>query len=114
MAPSDLRSNYQPFDFDSLENRMVLLHYLGTDQRLMFAATVIFKVNGTTITITIPQSLGGTEVATVWRLYQQLMTNERSVNQRVYRAQFKDTHWNVETKPLNVHYVNGAEVFDSE
>ncbi len=110
-TPSDLRTNYQAFEFDTLEDRMVLLHFSGASQRLMFAATCIFKVNEATVTITIPQSLGGSDVAAVWRLYLALLAGKRA-DQSVYRAQFKDSRWEVETKALSVHYLDGHELSD--
>lgn len=110
-CPSDLRDNYKAFEFDTLENRMLLFHYVGSDQRLMFAATCIFNVNEATITVTIPATLTGTDVAVAWRLYQALMTDEHSVEQQVYRVQFTDNHWKIETKPLNVNYLKGPELF---
>jgi len=91
---------------------MILLHYARPDQRLMFAATCIFKINGATITTTIPQSLDNTDVVVVWRRYQSLMANERSVDQYVYRACLNNQRWQCETTPLTVQYVDGRELLN--
>lgn len=110
-SPSDLRTNYMPVEFDSLEDHMVLLHYAGTDQRLMFAATCLFKVNESTVTSTIPQKRSDNDVAVAWELYQKLLANDKPFDHGIYRAQFKNNQWEVETTPIPVSYVDGPDVF---
>lgn len=108
-SPRDLWVDYRPIGFDSLSDRFILLHYKGAHQQLLFAATCIFRINDITVTATVPQSLDASDSVVAWKLYQQLMENERSVDQGVYVAQFKDTHWGIAKTPLRVHYVDDDE-----
>ena len=110
-SPSDLRTNYMPVEFDSLEDHIVLLHYAGTDQRLLFAATCLFKVNESTVTSTIPQTRSDNDVAVAWELYQKLLATDKPFDHGIYRAQYKNNQWEVETTPLPVSYADGPDVF---
>jgi len=112
--PSDLKANYQPFEFDTLDTRMVLLHFAGPRYEKFFAATDIFQINGATITVTLPQSATGTDEAFVWRWYKSLMDDEFSVDQRVHRAKFAGDKWLCEATPMNANYVRPEQVFTLE
>lgn len=104
--PSDIVKNYKAVPFDTLENRIVLLHFSGASKDLMFAATCVFRINGVTVTITMPQMLGHGDIALAWRLYQRMLYQHSDVQQRIYRGRFEGSHWAVETTPMNTTYVD--------
>ena len=100
--PSDFRKDYKPFDFDTLEDRLVLLHFAGASQNIMFAATMMFGINGTTTTATLPATATDHDVTPSWSLYRRLMADDPTLEQRIHRAQYDGRNWKLEEKPLKV------------
>lgn len=112
--PEDLRRDYRAFEFDTLDDRVVFLHF--TRSEILFAATCIFKINGASICVTlphsmpaIPPSLPDENVLIAWTLYSRLMEDESSVDQTVHRAQFKGDHWEMTEKRELVQYVRSPD-----
>lgn len=92
------------FDFDTLDDRVVLLHH--TISGTMFAATCVFRVNDITVTVTVPQSTPGADVAAAVGHYDRLMADQGAVRQHVRQAAFKGDHWDVISEPLDITYLS--------
>jgi hypothetical protein len=105
--PSDLRDAYRAYDFDTLNDREVLLH--KTPQATLFAATCIFKINDATIAVTIPQCTAKGDTAAAVGYYERLMDDEAALPQTVQRARFTGDHWDLSPEPLRVHYVDSSD-----
>ncbi len=106
--PSDLGTKYAPVDFDTVSDRILLLHFAGTSMREIFAATCIFAIDTVTVTVSLPQMTDGQDAASAWRRYQALLRNDSDLVQTVHRAKYEGARWNVEIEPLRAHF-GGAE-----
>jgi hypothetical protein len=107
--PEDLHDAYRPFEFDTLEDQELFLHYTPADT--LFAATCIFRVNETTVTVTLPQRTSQADPAIAFEFYGRLMAHDRVVQQKgkCKRARFKNQQWDVDKSETRVHYLDDSE-----
>jgi hypothetical protein len=101
--PNDFSENYLQADFDTLEDRKILMHFTPLDT--IFASTCIFRINNTTVTVTLPQSTSSANVVVALEYYTRLMRNDLDLKQKVRIAQFQESKWDVSGQCLNVHYL---------
>jgi hypothetical protein len=102
LRPPGPGETYQRLEFDTLEDRKLLLHF--TPGKTLFAATCIFQVNDTALSATIPQSTAGSDLAVAVEFYDRLMLGEPGLPQIVQLAQLSKDHWKVSGQPLPLHY----------
>jgi hypothetical protein len=103
------RKPYSREDLDTIEKRNVMFHM--TPRERLFAVTCLFRVNGATLAVTLPQSFrrknceSAEECATAIQFYDRLMRRDPSLAQTVSKATLVNGRWSLEGKDT-VSYVD--------
>lgn len=58
-AQSDACSKYNRTEFNTLDDSKVLLHFRGTNNKMLLAATYVYRINSATFAVTYPRRLTG-------------------------------------------------------
>ena len=102
----DLRDDYTPYAFDTLNDRELLLHF--TPGETMFAVSCIFHINDLSVVVMLPQKMPHTNMETAWNAYSRMMRDE-SVPQVVRRARFTGKQWDVSPEPVSATFLPDPE-----
>lgn len=92
--------SYSPMDLDTLRDRKILCHFNGDRH---FAATLVYKLPTKTISVTIPQTTDAVDIGVATRLYDRLMEDGSTLQQRVVLTRFDGKQW-VGERDINFHY----------
>jgi hypothetical protein len=93
-------NTYVPMDIDTLRDRRFLAHM---NAERLFAMTLMYKLSDKTISVTVPQTMDGADIAAATRWYDMLMADDPSLNQTVHVARFDGKGFQVEPA-INAHY----------
>lgn len=88
------------YESDSISSRECFMHY--TSSGMLFAQTLLFRINAATVSVTLPGGIRGADGAGVWLTYRRYLQCPNELGQKVHRALYRDGSWKLETRPLNV------------
>jgi hypothetical protein len=90
---------------NTLDDNSLLFHYQpgGVDKNRLFAISCLFRVNGRTIIVMVPQCLDGESFEAAYPYYKAVL-NDKSVPQDIHHACFTDGKLTIETGPLPIKF----------
>ena len=90
---------------NTLDNNSLLFHYQpgGLDKSRLFAISWLFRVNGRTITVMVPQCLDGESFDVAYPYYEAVL-KDKTVPQDIHHACFTDGKLTIETEPLPIKF----------
>lgn len=101
--PRNAAASAVPFAFDTLNNRVFLC--ARTLSGRVFTFTCLFQINGLTVGVTMPSSLGHSHIADDWSLYQRLLAEDSTLAYTLHTVQFDGDKFQMSATPLNQHYI---------
>jgi hypothetical protein len=90
---------------NTLDDNSLLFHYQpgGLDKDRLFAISCLFRVNGRTITVMVPQCLDDESFDAAYPYYEAVL-KDKTVPQDIHHACFTDGKLIVETEPLRIQF----------
>jgi len=89
--------DYQALQFDTMKDRAFLVHRLHDRT---FAMTCIFRINGKTTFITLPQGDSNIDAVSVYHLYMRQFRHREPLDSTTHLAQFTGETVKIETKSI--------------